>query len=135
MPESVDKISFADLLKSTPHEGYRCLICNSSATQRKTVHIVNPKKYLLLEIRRFRLNTKLHTQITNFNHKNITLDNTNYKVVSAIAHEGPDLTSGHYGNYIRQENGWLKISDANAIPQKRFIKNMKNLYVLLLEKV
>ena len=56
-----------------------------------------------------------------------------YKPLGAF--KGVHSNNGHYTCWTRQKNGWLKISDNICYFHKKFEDYMKNVYVLLLEKM
>ncbi len=79
---------------------------------------------------------RLHERkITGFTANNIRIGGFQYKAVGAIAHTGETPTSGHYSSWVRHQDKWILISDKELKKtQTRFVANLKNIYLLVLEK-
>ena len=103
------RTSFKELLKTDPVDAYCCSQCGNICNQEKILKIRDPKKYLILEIKRFTITegrtVKNHSEITGFNYADIRIKGFRYKLLSAIAHHGNESNSGHYITYIRSQQG------------------------------
>lgn len=69
--------------------------------------------------------------------QNVQVGSSKYKVVSAIQHFGPSVRIGHYVAWVHSQHGWLKFDDLNEehpVIQKEFPWDLKNFYLLFLEK-
>ena len=134
-----EKTSFKELLKNNTSYEYRCNACNALCNHQSLLEIHEPRKYLIIEIKRFiaagRNITKNHSEITGFNYADIRIRGFRYKLLSAIAHHGDEADRGHYITYIRCNEGWTIANDNNITFRKNFVKNLKEVYLTLLEKI
>ena len=78
----------------------------------------------------------VNARIVCYNPDLIVIPNTNnytFKIKAAIMYIG-DSRAGHYVIWKKLDNGWLRISDSNSIFYQNLIQNLKNIYLLFLER-
>ena len=81
----------------------------------------------------------LNSEIIDYDENNITINAnfpSHFKIVSAIVYQGNNQFD-HCVIWIRKFNndGWLRVSDASARSYNNLIRNLKNVYVLFLERI
>jgi len=121
-----------------------CTTCNkeTSTTDRINCDIPFANNFLLLRINNFYYDRitqrpiQLNAKLTNYNIDRIIIPNNRnitYKINSAIMYSG-NGDAGHYVCWKRSNNCWLKISDYTVTVYPNLIQNLKNVYLLFLEK-
>ena len=83
------------------------------------------------------INTRVNMKIKNFDPNQVKIPGIieNFKLKSIIVHEQWSARVGHYTCIVRNEKGgWLNISDSSCTSVKQLDKNMKNYFILLIEK-
>ena len=120
------------------------MICNNckdfTLHSEKNIYNFLNNDYLLARLNNFiyinkRL-VKLSNKIVNYDINNLiipNIQNFSFKVISAITYTGTSY-EGHYVIWVRSGSGWRKISDTVGRYYPNFIKNLKNVYLLILKK-
>ena len=120
------------------------MICNNckdfTLHSEKIIYNFLNNDYLLARLNNFiyinkRL-VKLSNKIVNYDINNLiipNIQNFSFKVISAITYTGTSY-EGHYVIWVRSGSGWRKISDTVGRYYPNFIKNLKNVYLLILKK-
>ena len=120
------------------------MICNNckdfTLHSEKNIYNFLNNDYLLARLNNFiyinkRL-VKLSNKIVNYDINNLiipNIQNFSFKVISAITYTGTSY-EGHYVIWVRSGSGWRKISDTVGTYYPNFIKNLKNVYLLILKK-
>ena len=120
------------------------MICNNckdfTLHSEKIIYNFLNNDYLLARLNNFiyinkRL-VKLSNKIVNYDINNLiipNIQNFSFKVISAITYTGTSY-EGHYVIWVRSGSGWRKISDTVGTYYPNFIKNLKNVYLLILKK-
>ena len=127
-------ITFKEMIEQWLPFDRNCPLCNASM-ERRTVIRTAPH-FLILSICIFqRSNQRVSRPITGFCANNVRIAGERYKAISAVCHSGATTESGHYWCYLRSGNAWLAVSDENISIKQRFVTKLKNVYLIVLEKV
>ena len=134
-----DEIDFENLFSPTIHE-LECLNCGCQTQLRKNSYVVSGK-LLLIRIalsnsagRRFKtkINVDLNVPIIIPGVKGV------FECKSAIIHYGTCQKSGHFTCYSRIKDNihfnWLEISDSSFKKKFSLPEDLKNVYLIMLEK-
>ncbi len=123
--------------------------CQGNTYHMKTsnIHLGQQHKFLVMLLNLFqqgppvagsqipsfqRLNER---KITGFTANNIWIGGFQYEAVGAIAHTSMTPRSGHYSCWVCHQDKWIMISDKELKKtQTRFVSNLKDIYLLVLEK-
>jgi len=127
-------VSFKKMLEQWLPFDRKCHLCGSPM-ERRTV-ITASSKFLFLAFCIFHdQNQKVIRPVTDFNENNITVGPNKFRTIAAVCHSGSTTNSGHYWCLLKKHNSWLYASDETLKIQKQFTKNLKDVYVILLEKI
>lgn len=135
-------ISFEDLF--VQNHSYNCTNCNQITNHYESTlyEFPNEMEFLLIRLNNMLMIDnqiiRLNTKITNYDTDNIFVpnqQNLNFKIIAAIAHHGDNAYSGHYVIWVRNQNAWLRISDTQSRYYNNLIKDLNNIYLLVLKKI
>jgi ubiquitin C-terminal hydrolase len=102
--------------------------------ERRAVIRVAPK-FLIIVFNLFaQQNIRRHVKVQRFSSNEVNIFENIYRTVGAVCHAGHTTQSGHYWALIHEGNQWLELNDERMKPRKRFLANLKNVYLLLLEQ-
>jgi len=134
IPEQTFKsFTFNDILEHWFSFDRPCPICGSD-TERHTIIRCLPH-YLFISFNIFHgTNNRSRQPLTGYVSNNVVVARTRYKTIGAICHIGETTRSGHYWCLLQDQNKWLYINDTIIQVQSRFVNNLNNVYLLLLEK-
>lgn len=115
-----------------------CPKCNVKSLL-ETNNIELTKNILIMQLSIFQiiqdLNVKINFDIKAIPTTTLGINNLNYKVKSAIFHQGESFNDGHYVTMLRGNgNSWILIDDL-IIEKQRWPRNAKDAFVLLLEQI
>lgn len=138
------KIPFNELFKNESE--VFCTQCNKiTICEEKSVYnIPITNRFLIFRINNFIYdrNTQVlesieNVELTDYDQDALLIPNINnlkYKIISAIMYNG-NGRRGHYVVWKRVDGGWLLISDSCAQFFPYLIANLKDVYLLFLEKI
>jgi len=127
-------ISITKLINHWSNHDQRCSVCDSP-TERRTVIRVAPQ-YLFVSLCLFQSATRrIEQPVTGYIASNVVIAGKRYQTLGAVCHIGKTTESGHYWCLLRDNNRWLEINDGKITVKKRFINNLKNVYMLLLKRI
>lgn len=138
------KIPFNELFKNESE--VFCTQCNEiTICEEKSVYnIPITNRFLIFRINNFIYdrNTQVlesieNVELTDYDQDALLIPNINnlkYKIISAIMYNG-NGRRGHYVVWKRVDGGWLLISDSCAQFFPYLIANLKDVYLLFLEKI
>jgi hypothetical protein len=141
---SNSEIPFTELFKNES-EAF-CTQCNEiTICEEKSVYnIPITNRFLIFRINNFIfdrntqvLQSIVNVKLTEYDQDALLIPNINnlkYKIISAIMYNG-NGRRGHYVVWKRVDGGWLLISDSYAQFFPHLIPNLKNVYLLFLEKI
>ena len=98
-------------------------------------------KFLILRIQSETNTFRSNMEILNFDPLKVVIPNSNnlFRVKSAIIHKsncvGIAGQGGHYTYWKQFWEGWIEISDSVVNFHEKFVENLKDVYVLILEKL
>ena len=135
---------FSDLFVNKAEATETCSRCNlkKDMTEISNFDIPEFNKFLIIRINNYRYDqctrsqVKLNAKLDEYNENYLIIPNRNnytYRILSAIMYYG-DGNAGHYVVWKRSGSGWLRISDDKAVFHQNLIQNLKNVYLLFLEK-
>ena len=136
------EIKFRDMFKS-PHV-FDCAVCFRKTSQIDTnsYHFSDDSRFLVIRLHTYEFNNNsfhtLKSDITEIDIDRVIIPNQQniiFKLNSAIGHIGADHRSGHYICWCRKLDKWQRISDTDCRNYSSFIKNLKGLYLLFLERI
>ncbi len=126
-------------------EDYKCEICfhQQEKTLQHNSYDFSLNNCVILKFKIAGYDHKfLNLEVNEFNENHVVIPGdhkSNFFVVKAAIVFTPsnnDNTEigGHYVCWRRARDGWLEISDTTSTYKNKFIKNLKNVYLLFLEK-
>ena len=123
---------------------FKCDDCNMVQYFLKQEYDLKDNKYVVICISLVWNEKESDSKISNFNPDAIIIpgDDTNHKYIlkSAIIYKSSlknlnnENEKGHYTCFTKFEEGWLNISDASATYHQNFIVDLKDVYLVFLEK-
>jgi hypothetical protein len=137
------EILFQDLFKPKKHK-IICIKCkNESHSKMEDYVFSEDSKFLILRIAlsitAHNKSIRYDSKINNFDPDAVVISKTKFKLINANSHlPNDELTpsSGrHYVSWARKINKWLRISDTSCEIYNEFVENLKDIYVLIHEKV
>ena len=146
-PSNKDKVQFRHLfnaLLSNTIEDYRCEECNYVAKySKKFSYSYKFNKFIVLKLNTVWNNRYTSLEITHFNPDNFEIplcsEEIKWKIKAVIFFEPickDYLTvSGHYICAVRDRLGWIEISDNSISEPKKLRNNLKNAYLIFLERL
>jgi len=126
-------------------EDYKCESCNHKhdKTVLYTTYDFSLNSCLIWKLKITGNDNKfLDLEVSDFNENSIQipgdLKNNRFVIKAAIIFRPVDVNNtdsgGHYVCLRRAGHGWLEISDTTSSYKKYFVPNLKNVYLLFLEK-
>ncbi len=146
---AADTSTFKSLFTSDPVQVECEGICQRNTYHLKTSNVQSglQHKYFVMMLNLFQqgppvpgsqvpsFHRKQDRKITGFTANNVRIGGSTFRAVGAIAHQGQSPDSGHYSAWVRHQNKWLLINDDKLMKtQARFLSNLKDVYLLVLEK-
>ena len=129
--ENIECIEYNDLFKVLIEKC--CNNCHRKYQTKYNEYNFTENNYLILYISNIYNGNLLSTNIINFDPDFVLIpgNNTMFFVKSAICYI-PELK--HYVIFVRKNEYWLNISDSTMHTENLFVKFLKNVYIILLEK-
>jgi len=126
-------ISFKELLEQwLPFDRLRPQ-CASPMQKRTVVRVSS--RFLLLSLCIFHgQNNKINIPITGFTANNVTIAGDQFRAIGTVCHSGNTSKSGHYWCMLRTNNTWISVSNETLRVLKRFVTNLKHVYLIMFEK-
>ncbi len=118
-----------------------CDRCGTQRTHRRRTQysLGDGQHYLLVYMSTFGADQRRigGRQIRKFNSNRSSIFGGRFRTVAAIEHRGETSESGHYTCWVRSGNGWTNVDDLKTIRRenKRFVNNLKDICLLVMEKV
>jgi ubiquitin C-terminal hydrolase len=151
---SKDRQNFDDLLSKEETVEKMCQQCGvdrAHKENRRAIFLPN-QKYLVVNLnlfydekkwnereKRMELNFKriVDRKIVGFNNQKHKIFDANFKAIAAVEHSGAGIGSGHYTCWIRSpdDSKWIYANDDQIKPMDKFKSNLKDIYLLFLEKM
>jgi ATP-dependent DNA helicase PIF1 len=126
-------ISFKDLVENWFSFDQPCRLCGSP-TVRRTV-IRSAPSLLCVSLCIFHdQNRRINRPVTGYTANDVNIAGKKYETVAAVCHSGHTTQSGHYWCLLKSNKRWISISDNKQQVKLRFVNNLKNVYLLVLQQ-
>lgn len=127
-------INFKSLLQQWFAAERSCHLCGSMTEQRTIVRSAPRLLFISLCLFHNR-NRRVNCPITGYTAGDVRIGGKRYRTVAAVCHRGTSTESGHYWCLLRHKDKWLSVSDTKVSLKGRFVANLLNVYILVLEQI